>query len=491
MGVHDWGIRSNLLVSMLFGLCIAWFVLEHGFSTLPAGLKTNVDTKAIKFPASQVTDTNTKQRHNSRRAPIINSNNDRWAVVQVFDCGRPTYSVGILATNEAIQTWRESNPESKFDHIIVGWRCQCTTNAIGFSDPNMHQAIATMLAAGIKFYPSEDVSSYGAVQDLMKAQGARSTNDLHKLFNDPFRSYRQFGGKFAMWNLTQYSRLLYMDHDVVPMQDLTHLFHEANVRAPLIDCDHPIMGASDPASGYCLNSGVMVITPSQFHLENMLSELAKAAVEFDKTKRRISACYNFKDGRKLQGDQDFIQNYFESHQCFQSLTPFYNVMSILGKDHLKTDAYSPPFFAWLMSRPDTRRLVKAFHVGYPKPDMFNWKGPANQRFFNPPPGNYLSDTQKAVLSIFKTYWMRYLKATDRVCAAITTAEFPETEFSSSKDTCTSVYSKAFYEKGRNYVIQRCQGSRYNRSIDNTGGPFSDFLQSFSEDTRIPLWQDIL
>jgi len=428
---------------------------------------------------------------------IINSKQKRWAVVQVFDCLRPTYSVGILGTNEAMQKWRNDYLNATISHVVIGWRCQCSTRSNEFPGATVHESIATMIALGIEFYPSEDIFPTSSVLAILRTRGARSINDLHKLFTDGLRSFRQFGGKFSMWNLTQYDRLLYMDHDVVPMQDLSHLFHEADVRATLTSCARPIMATFDPEVGYCMNSGVMVITPSSSHLENMLLELATAAVEFDTTTRRITACNSgdrFANGRKLHSDQDFIQNYFQSKQCFQSITPFYNVMVIMTKGDLRNDAYKFGFFEWLISRPETRNLLQAFHVGYPKPDQVNWKGPADQRFFDPPTNEKLSETQQAVLSIFKTYWMRFYNATDRVCAAIATANFAETAFSHvnvEEGTCSNTYRKVFHESGKKGIIQRCQGTKYNRSITNHGAPFREFIQSFAEDTRIPLWHDML
>jgi glycogenin glucosyltransferase len=75
--------------------------------------------------------------------------------------------------------------------------------------------------------------------------------------------------KIQLWKLTQYTKIVFLDADIYPVQNIDHLF------------EHPSFSAA-PDSGWpdCFNSGVFVTEPSESDYE-ALSELANGKGSFD------------------------------------------------------------------------------------------------------------------------------------------------------------------------------------------------------------------
>ena len=88
------------------------------------------------------------------------------------------------------------------------------------------------------------------------------------------KSFAQLGAKIHLWNMTHYDRILYLDNDILMVQDVTNLFVEANKRDNFAEkCSHPILGVPHSENGQCLNTGLLVIKPSHTHHAQMLFEL--------------------------------------------------------------------------------------------------------------------------------------------------------------------------------------------------------------------------
>ena len=75
-------------------------------------------------------------------------------------------------------------------------------------------------------------------------------------------SGRQAGAfaKLSLFGLTQYSRLLYLDADTLPVVDLHYLFDLPMHGAPLGATGESFMGARSLAKDW-FNCGVMLIAP--------------------------------------------------------------------------------------------------------------------------------------------------------------------------------------------------------------------------------------
>eukprot|EP00040_Diaphanoeca_grandis_P025227 m.139501 g.139501 ORF g.139501 m.139501 type:complete len:472 (-) comp30062_c0_seq1:65-1480(-) len=405
----------------------------------------------------------------------------KWAVAQVFDCYRPQYSTAILSTNEAISKWKSVSGVT-IEHVVIGWHCGCESLNLF---PQIPTIVTLFAAAGVKFYATSDIADE---KSIMKQTGLSSVNQFNAAFSDKNgRSYKQFGGKLNLWNLTEYDRLLYMDHDIVPVRDLGHLFYEAEERSKMIDCTHPIWGASDPAMGYCMNSGVLMITPSSEQHMGMLKQLAEPAIMGEKSfTTQLSACTSNvrSKSKQLDSDQDFIQMHFQKQYCFQALSPMYNIMTVVGKGDLKLDYYNNRFLTWVLSNNQTRKMAYALHVGWPKPDMFFWKGEAKNRFFDPPETPTLTESQTAFVSIFKTYWLRYTQAITRACLKLEPSSFRD--LNGPLTTCGLVYEQA---ATANFAATKafCEKPMFEKFFEVKEAAIA---KSFVEDDRIPPWEDM-
>ncbi len=100
--------------------------------------------------------------------------------------------------------------------------------------------------------------------------------------------------KLHVWRQTQFRRILYMDADMVALQNLDHLF----------DVDADLAAAPDAGWPDAFNSGLMLVRPdlSEFHA---LSALAAAGDSFD------------------GADQGLLNQYFE-HRPWHRLPFLYN-----------------------------------------------------------------------------------------------------------------------------------------------------------------------
>ncbi|PHH50783.1 Glycogenin-1 [Ceratocystis fimbriata CBS 114723] len=127
--------------------------------------------------------------------------------------------------------------------------------------------------------------------------------------------------KIALWNQTQFSKIVYIDADVVA------------VRAPdeLFDLDVPFAAAPDIGWPDCFNSGVMMLKPS-LETFNTLKALADAGVSFDGADQgllnshftnfhRISFTYNVTPSAHYQ--------YLPAYQHFR---PNISLVHFIGKD---------------------------------------------------------------------------------------------------------------------------------------------------------------
>jgi glycogenin glucosyltransferase len=108
--------------------------------------------------------------------------------------------------------------------------------------------------------------------------------------------------KIHLWSLTQYSKIVFLDADTLPLQNIDSLF------------DRPSFSAA-PDAGWpdCFNSGVFVAKPSKKVHSDLLQLAAKEGSFDGKRKRKMSL-------RKILlisfaivgGDQGLLNTYFSS-----------------------------------------------------------------------------------------------------------------------------------------------------------------------------------
>ncbi|KAG5355410.1 Glycogenin-2 [Yarrowia sp. C11] len=101
--------------------------------------------------------------------------------------------------------------------------------------------------------------------------------------------------KIAVWNLTQYKHILFLDSDVLPLKDISVLFKPLENQSTV---DKPVLVAS-PDVGWpdVFNSGVFATVPDQ-KVYSTLVELAQSGVSFD------------------GGDQGLLNEYFREVSAF-------------------------------------------------------------------------------------------------------------------------------------------------------------------------------
>ena len=259
----------------------------------------------------------------------------RRAVVQIWDVSQRWYASALLASNQGL---REVGMVPRFEHAVlvaahhnasclVRGRCDAEGTDAGVAPT---AAAAALRALGVRLLLERDVAP-----PLRRA--ARATPLATKVT------------KLALWRLTQYERVLFLDTDVVVMRDLARVtFDEEDARARRsLRGARPrrprrprarVRMAADPASGVCANSGVMLLTPNASDYAAMARALAPGSVE-----PVLSAC-SVADARRdaehadagaPEGDQSFLQWYFERDDRLAPLGALSNVLALVGHRGLR------------------------------------------------------------------------------------------------------------------------------------------------------------
>ncbi|KAK9467220.1 Glycogenin-1 [Lipomyces arxii] len=134
--------------------------------------------------------------------------------------------------------------------------------------------------------------------------------------------------KLALWSMTEYDRIVYLDADVLPLTNLDNLFSVPGVLAAAPDAGWPDI----------FNSGVMVLTPSKADFDGLYAT-AESTESFD------------------GGDQGLLNTYFADK--WTRLSFMYNVTPSAGYQYM-------PAYVHFASQ------IKAVHfTGLPKPWQLN------------------------------------------------------------------------------------------------------------------------
>lgn len=142
---------------------------------------------------------------------------------------------------------------------------------------------------------NQEKLDYSILKDSLNIDA--NTNPDYKRWNYTF-------DKLAVFNLTQYSKIISLDSDMYVVKNIDHLFSHPHLSAAIADkLDQPDCKE--------LNSGLMVICPSSAEYEGLLT----TAETFVKEKK------------DYYGDQDIIRYYYSewSHNAELELPLTYNM----------------------------------------------------------------------------------------------------------------------------------------------------------------------
>uniref|UniRef100_A0A7S2TYD6 Uncharacterized protein n=1 Tax=Lotharella oceanica TaxID=641309 RepID=A0A7S2TYD6_9EUKA len=270
-------------------------------------------------------------------------------------------------------------------------------------------------------------------------KGMKTAEDVKDHLTEVFKEnhMQKFMAKIHVFNLTMYDRILFLDNDIIPLHDFTSLFDVPKTPA----C------APDVASGFVLNTGVLVVDPNRTTYVSMMMDLMRP----DPVPWRSAS----KGDEKVDNDQDFINYFFAS--SLYVLSPYWNVLISIHHDGLGGGGETSPvtewgafveesgrFIQWMLKFKRNRRMVQMVHMGFPKPTWpqfqkkcapmnpidektkyaKGWEIPSTWKC---PKGEvarplwwrwYVIDSGEpglAVLALFKTFWARYSRLIDALC----------------------------------------------------------------------------
>lgn len=148
-------------------------------------------------------------------------------------------------------------------------------------------------------------SIYDDVIDIKDQLIYSSVEDVKKLLGRPELAVTYT--KILLWNLTQYSKLIYLDADTLPVQELDHLFDVS------ID-DHEVAASPDAGWPDIFNSGVLVLKPSVKTFSDLVTASTSTASDgpgasFDGADQGLlNEHFNIKSGGKHWKKLPFIYN---------------------------------------------------------------------------------------------------------------------------------------------------------------------------------------
>ena len=509
------GFALGLAVATLFGV-------RGPGSTSTRGLRVPVEVGAGRQNAGVVVGVDNGNSPPSRLG-------ERWAVVQNWDCRKHEHLGAALSTHEALLGWGPDG-HPRVEHVVLLHQCPCngvetsvktqraTKKASWKNYGPLGRHVDLLVNAGIRVVHTEDVASAASV---LSVTGLTKFKEFETAFahRKPGRGFKAFYAKLWAWNLTEYDRILYLDHDVIPTQDMTAMLARsaAEEEAAHTASSSSSSSSSSPSSckgtmwaardapgqgvgGGCYNSGVMVLKPSQSDFQAMLRllaapHLAAAANSSSASPPYLSACEggSVADARQSDTDQDFLQLYFQSRGCLLDMPPLFNQQMVTHREDLKNGFFGSVFLTWLLSTPATRRLAVAFHVVYPKTHLFIWNHTdAGKRYYEPPSGGKLTAPQAAFLAVFKTHWHRYRAALDRVCKALLGgggAAMRDARLGSVRDvggSCTRAMIDGLDQGDLAAWCESTEGTA--RFLFEREEPS---MTALLDDPRVPLWADTL
>lgn len=420
------------------------------------------------------------------------------AVVQIFDPEMGPYHFAIMSTRQAML---DLSVPDDIDHVVFFKKPPRGAYPDSYVK-TLQSMLAAMRAAGIKIVAFSrwrllnEISIAGGMGSLEGWGGGLEDTPVAAYLDATFKDghWKKFLAKVAVFNMTSYDRVVFLDNDVIPVQSVEELFRVEATPA----C------APDMASGFMLNTGVMVLDPSVDTFRSMIKEIVRKKV----TPWRSAG----KGNHLIDNDQDFINYFFGNRMAV--LNPYWNLLfSIHHEDG--PEMMTSPFEDWGAGVKDSgrfieyalrfrrnRRMIKIVHMSCPKPTwpIFNYncvkrdsnRFPELEKVFPdykcpepdtvPSPRWWMHYYQNsgvpgaAVLALFKTFWLRYVTAMDTIC----NPERPAAPGSAVEEFRKSAYSEHACAKAPSYII------------DDDSAPFyHDFLPTLVNNTRVHTWDFLL
>jgi hypothetical protein len=176
------------------------------------------------------------------------------------------------------------------------------------------------------------------------------TSHFDTLFNSLLdkKVWKQVFSKLAVWNLTDYSKVVFLDNDVYLRKSIAHWFE-----------DYPPPAATQARGSIEWNSGAMVIAPDRAELQRMIDKLPLVRAVSKESLLDLEGEDNWNSG---MGQQGFISAFFTSEATTTRMTtmPYYE--SVLCSDIAKYNELSNKYFMKWRSN-----LVTTVHMTTAKP----------------------------------------------------------------------------------------------------------------------------
>lgn len=170
-----------------------------------------------------------------------------------------------------------------------------------------------------------------------------------------FEHYSNTFSKLHVFGLTQFDKIVYLDCDILILENIDELFDRAHLSAVVAGKSYP--GHGDWSK---LNSGVMVIVPER----NLVDRL-------------LTTAYSLVSIDKPLGDQDVIQQFYPDWPLLKNLhlSEEYNVFDRYLDFYVSILGYS----IWKFGRGASKiNKVRVVHfIGQKKPWMLLWRDHAS------------------------------------------------------------------------------------------------------------------
>mmetsp|Transcript_28592 Transcript_28592/g.69712 ORF Transcript_28592/g.69712 Transcript_28592/m.69712 type:complete len:501 (-) Transcript_28592:135-1637(-) len=361
----------------------------------------------------------------------------RKAIVQILDVHADEYIYNILSTHQAL--YQEMKPPKDIEHAVI---LKGVQDGFLIDDEDtwhlgeaLTASVLILRDLNITVIPYRDENVFKEIGDMVAKTPGQVRNHFEATFKDGH--WKKFLAKIAVFKLTMFSRLLFLDCDVIVLKPVDELFDVPTTPA----------GAPDIASGMVMNTGVLVVDPNLELFRTMMLDIMR---ENPEPWRSAS-----KGNHLIDNDQDFINYYFASK--IHVLDPYWNLLISIHHDQSGAGETSPikdwgafvletgNFINWCLRFKRNRNLLKVVHMAYPKPtwpmfqkgcsknDSETWaklSTPAWNpvKYWNCKPGEvafptwwrwYAIDSGPpgwAILSLMKTFWTRYAVIIKSICS---------------------------------------------------------------------------
>eukprot|EP00472_Partenskyella_glossopodia_P002537 CAMPEP_0197535652 /NCGR_PEP_ID=MMETSP1318-20131121/51278_1 /TAXON_ID=552666 /ORGANISM="Partenskyella glossopodia, Strain RCC365" /LENGTH=504 /DNA_ID=CAMNT_0043093291 /DNA_START=47 /DNA_END=1561 /DNA_ORIENTATION=- len=388
----------------------------------------------------------------------------RRAIVQILDVRMEEYIYAIVSTHQAL---KDLNTPQEIEHVVL---VKGGKSDLDISDPNtfkdsypssIHDSLKVLNILNITAIPYSD---QGLFRYLSESIAHKPTEWVEQRLRSVFieNHMQSFLAKICVFNLTNFERIVFLDNDVIPLQNIHQLFDQATPAA-----------APDVASGFVVNTGVMVLDPSQAVFDAMMKDLLGRDNNKHVHKKHHYDDHDDDDvhtiekkpwpsankGVLVDNDQDFLNYFFADN--FHVLSPYWNVLLSIhhglngGENTSPVEEWgvvkdSGVFIKWVLRFSQNRNRLKVVHMAFPKPTwpLFDRgcesdgegsrQGIDDTSSMNTnevPPWECADKTQvpnpnwwrwyfvdngipgKAILSLFKLFWSRYIRGLKQICEA--------------------------------------------------------------------------